>query len=224
MMHTLGFRRAVAGAALAVAIAGASFSAVLFSGGDSSPARKPVTTESERASTSTTTSTTTTTTVPPLTSEAEPAPEPAPAPTPAPVPLNFAPAPEPEPAPEPIGCGGGGGVVGAHNGDRAAAGLGGLCESGQLAGFAQNWANQMASMGSLVHQDIGGLIGSTGFSNMGENILVGPANLSPAQMESAWMNSPSHRANILSGAFTQVGVGVAYGDDGRMWVCVDFGG
>ena len=31
-MHSLGFRRAVAGAALAVAIAGASFSAVLFSG------------------------------------------------------------------------------------------------------------------------------------------------------------------------------------------------
>ena len=39
-MHTIGFRRAVAGAALAVAIAGASFSAVLFSGSDSSPAHK----------------------------------------------------------------------------------------------------------------------------------------------------------------------------------------
>ena len=38
------------------------------------------------------------------------------------------------------------------------------------------------------------------------------------------MNSPTHRANILNGAFTQVGVGVAYSSDGRMWVCVDFGG
>ena len=115
-------------------------------------------------------------------------------------------------------------MVGAHNADRAAAGLGGLCLNGQLSGFAQNWANQMASMGSLVHQNLGGLIGSTGFSTMGENILVGPANFSPGQMESAWMNSPPHRANILSGAYTQVGVGIAYGADGRVWVCVDFGG
>jgi uncharacterized protein YkwD len=94
----------------------------------------------------------------------------------------------------------------------------------QLSGFAQNWANQMASMQSLVHSNIGGLIGSTPFSIMGENILVGPGSFSPAQMETAWMNSPEHRANILNGRFTQVGVGIAFGPDGRVWVCVDFGG
>jgi uncharacterized protein YkwD len=115
-------------------------------------------------------------------------------------------------------------VVGAHNADRAAAGLGGLCENGQLAGFAQNWANQMAARGTLVHQNLGSLIGSTSFMAMGENILVGPGNFSPGQMETAWMNSPEHRANILNGAYTQVGVGIAYGADGRVWVCVDFGG
>jgi uncharacterized protein YkwD len=43
-------------------------------------------------------------------------------------------------------------------------------------------------------------------------------------MESAWMNSPSHRANILSGSFSAAGVGVAYDDRGQVWVCVDFGG
>ena len=68
-------------------------------------------------------------------------------------------------------------MVGAHNADRAAAGLGGLCENGQLAGFAQNWANQMAARGTLVHQNLGSLIGSTSFCTMGENILVGPGEL-----------------------------------------------
>jgi uncharacterized protein YkwD len=224
-MHSVGARRVLVGAGLAVAIAGASFSAVLFSGGDSTPAKRVVATRAEpttSTSTTSTTTTTTTTTLPPLNFEPapEPAPQAAPAPEPAPAPLNFA----PEPAPEPRGCGGGGGVIGAHNGDRAAAGLAGLCENGQLAGFAQGWAEHMAATGVLVHQDIGSTINGTSFFTMGENILVGPAGYSPDQMETAWMNSPTHRANILSGAFTQAGVGTAYSADGRMWVCVDFGG
>ena len=103
-----------------------------------------------------------------------------------------------------MGCNGGGGVVGAHNRDRAAAGLAGLCENGQLAGFAEGWAEHMAATGELVHQDIGSTINGTSFFTMGENILVGPAGYSPDQMETAWMNSPTHRANILSGAFTKV--------------------
>ena len=59
----------------------------------------------------------------------------------------------------------------------------------------------MAATGSLVHQDIGSTINGTSFFTMGENILVGPAGYSPDQMETAWMNSPTHRANILNGAF-----------------------
>jgi uncharacterized protein YkwD len=38
------------------------------------------------------------------------------------------------------------------------------------------------------------------------------------------MNSPEHRANILSGAYTAAGTGSAVSSDGRVWVCVDFGG
>ena len=110
------------------------------------------------------------------------------------------------------------------NADRAAAGLAGLCGDGQLNGFAQNWANQMAATQSLAHQNIGALIGSTSFSTMGENILDGPGNMSVGDMESAWMGSAAHRANILNGAFTTAGVGIAYSSDGRVWVCVDFGG
>jgi uncharacterized protein YkwD len=230
-MRSIGIRRAVVGGALVVAIAGASFSAVLFIGGDNPGTHKVESARAAGSDTTTTSSTTTSTTTTTTTTTAPPpdpapaagaAPAPAPAPQPAPPP---APDPEPAPAPPaPAGCSGGGGVIGAHNADRAAAGLAGLCANGQLAGFAQNWANQMAATQSLVHQDIGALINSTSFSTMGENILSGPGDFSPGQMESAWMNSPSHRANILNGAYSQVGVGVAYSSDGRVWVCVDFGG
>jgi uncharacterized protein YkwD len=110
------------------------------------------------------------------------------------------------------------------NGDRAANGLAPLCGNGQLAGLAQNWANWMAANLSLTHQNLGAVIGGTPFSAMGENILAGPAGMSVSQMEAAWMASPEHRANILSGAYSAAGVGIAYSNDGRVWVAVDFGG
>ena len=110
------------------------------------------------------------------------------------------------------------------NGDRGANGLGALCGNGQLMGIAQNWANWMAQNASLTHQDLGAAISSTPFSAMAENILVGPGGMSVDQMESAWMGSSPHRANILSGAYSAAGVGIAYSSDGRVWVAVDFGG
>ena len=101
---------------------------------------------------------------------------------------------------------------------------GGLCWNGQLGGFAQGWANWMAANNSLVHNNLNGLISQTSFSTMGENIIVGPANMTVAQMEAAWMNSAGHRANILNGSFSAAGVGYAYDDKGQLWVAVDFGG
>lgn len=47
----------------------------------------------------------------------------------------------------------------------------------------------------------------------GENIAKGYA--SPEAVVNGWMNSAGHRANILNGAFTQIGVG--YVADGRYW-------
>ncbi|ACS99739.1 CAP domain-containing protein [Paenibacillus sp. JDR-2] len=43
----------------------------------------------------------------------------------------------------------------------------------------------------------------------GENIAAGQRT--PAAVMEAWMNSPGHRANILSPKFTQMGVGYAPG-------------
>jgi uncharacterized protein YkwD len=218
----------VLGTLLVVAIAGASGSALVFQGrGDgSSPAPARVETDHRVVpTTSTSTTTTTTTTVPPTTTTAPP-PAPAPVDTPAPA---VDPAPDPAPAPPPPSggspCdGSGSAIIDAMNRDRGANGLGGLCGNGALSGYAQAWANWMAQNQTMVHQDLNSILSGTGFSTIGENLLVGPGGMPADQMEAAWMASPGHRANILNGAYSAAGVGIAYSSDGRVWVCVDFGG
>ena len=39
----------------------------------------------------------------------------------------------------------------------------------------------------------------------------------------AWMNSPGHRANILNGTFTQIGIGLAYAADGTPYWAMELG-
>jgi uncharacterized protein YkwD len=82
----------------------------------------------------------------------------------------------------------------------------------------------MAQNQSLTHQDLNNLLAGTAFNTIGENLLQGPGGMPAGQMEAAWMASPGHRNNILNGAFTTAGVGIASSSDGRIWVCVDFGG
>ena len=111
-------------------------------------------------------------------------PEPAPRPAPAPRALcsrsaELRSAPSPTPAPPPAGCNGGGGVIGAHNADRAAAGLGGLCANGQLAGFAQNWAEPHGGDGIARPPEHRRVIRSTSFFDHGREHPRGPGQLQP---------------------------------------------
>jgi len=53
------------------------------------------------------------------------------------------------------------------------------------------------------------------WSSIGENIGEGQ---SESQIENAFMNSAPHRDNILSSAYTQIGVGVATDSHGTLWV------
>lgn len=50
------------------------------------------------------------------------------------------------------------------------------------------------------------------FSAAGENIAMGQKT--PAEVVTAWMNSPGHRANILNTSYTQLGVGLAKSSSG----------
>jgi uncharacterized protein YkwD len=115
----------------------------------------------------------------------------------------------------------------AINQDRAANGLPALGWNSTLAGSASGWAQQMASAETLYHQNLTALISSpayAGFSTLGENILEAPSTYSASQMEAAWMASSPHRANILSGGFTVVGIAYSRGSDGRLWATQEFGG
>jgi uncharacterized YkwD family protein/spore coat assembly protein SafA len=58
------------------------------------------------------------------------------------------------------------------------------------------------------------------FSSAGENIAMGQRT--PADVMNAWMNSPGHRANILSPSYTQIGVGLAKNQNGSPYWTQEF--
>jgi uncharacterized protein YkwD len=118
-------------------------------------------------------------------------------------------------------------VFQAMNANRVAAGVPAMQWSPKLANTAGKWSANESTVNSMYHQDLSALLYSSdynGWSTLGENLLVGPGNMSATDMETAWMNSPAHRANIMNGSFDAVGVGHVWGPDGRIWVVVDFGG
>lgn len=53
------------------------------------------------------------------------------------------------------------------------------------------------------------------FSSAGENIAYGQRT--PQEVVTAWMNSPGHRANILSRSYTHIGVGAAKKSNGTLY-------
>jgi hypothetical protein len=100
------------------------------------------------------------------------------------------------------------------NSARAAHGLPSLAVSGDLAAAARAQAGRMAASHTLAHTpNLGGAVCC--WSTVGENVGEGP---SASAIESAFMGSTAHRANILSSAYTQVGVGAVVDSAGVMWV------
>jgi len=57
--------------------------------------------------------------------------------------------------------------------------------------------------------------GIRGWSLVGENIAMGQRT--PQEVQTAWMNSPGHRANILTADFTHVGVALYQREGGRTY-------
>ncbi|HVW34488.1 MAG TPA: CAP domain-containing protein [Acidimicrobiia bacterium] len=104
------------------------------------------------------------------------------------------------------------------NADRTAHGLKALSTAADLQALAQQHAQDMARAGVLAHTpNLGTKI--SGWQRLGENVGRGPHL---ADIETAFMNSPSHRENILDPAFTQVGVGVVFDGKEYFYVSVEF--
>jgi uncharacterized protein YkwD len=52
--------------------------------------------------------------------------------------------------------------------------------------------------------------------SLGENIAWGSGGLAtPRAIVNGWMHSPGHRANILHGAFRDIGIGIRLGAPGQ---------
>jgi len=107
-------------------------------------------------------------------------------------------------------------LVDETNQSRVANGLPDLQVSPSLMAAAQDKANDEATLGYFAHTSPQGLtpwywfqqVGYN-FDYAGENLAV---NFSDSQdVTNAWMNSPEHRANILSTDFTQIGMATAQG-------------
>ena len=107
-------------------------------------------------------------------------------------------------------------IVNLANEARVENGLGELKTSGLLAKAAQNKANDMLARQYFAHNTPDGntpwtFIKAVGYSytTAGENLAI---DFTQAEnIQSAWMNSPGHRANIMNGNFTEIGIGIANG-------------
>ena len=116
-------------------------------------------------------------------------------------------------------------VVRLVNAVRAENGLRPLSVNWELARVARYKSQDMAEKGYFAHESptYGSpfqMMQTFGISyrTAGENIAYGQKT--PAEVVNAWMNSSSHRANILNGDFTSIGIGYVKSGSGygHYWV------
>src|SRR3954452_17553822 len=112
------------------------------------------------------------------------------------------------------------------NNERAAAGLHPVAEAQGLTQPSAAYSARMVAERFFAHvsPDGGtlvdrltdaGYIAPDGDWTVGENIAWGQGDLAtPRNIAVAWMNSPGHRHNILTGEFTEIGIGIALGTPG----------
>ncbi len=108
-------------------------------------------------------------------------------------------------------------LVDLANNDRKADSVGTLTINPKLVAAAQAKADDMAKNGYFAHTSPDGKTSWSwfqqagyAFSYAGENLAVNFAD--SEDVEQAWMDSPTHRANILNGKFTEIGIATAEGE------------
>lgn len=99
------------------------------------------------------------------------------------------------------------------NGSRSSRSIATLAQDNTAQEKAQAWAEHLASSNRLAHSDLAAGM-DRGWKRLGENVGYGS---SVGGVHQQFMESASHRANILNNKFTHVGVGVAQGH-GRTFV------
>ena len=121
-------------------------------------------------------------------------------------------------------------VMSLVNAERSAAGLSPLRWNRRLARAARLHATNMAKQERMEHamdgEGPGERIYRQGYQGhrWAENLAVGwGGGDAPEAAVEWWLGSPLHRANLLSPALTETGVGVRLGRDGKTYYCQTFG-
>ena len=110
------------------------------------------------------------------------------------------------------------------NSARSAAGVTGLRADARLDFVAQAQAQRMAARDAIYHNpnlqadaDAAGV----NWEWIGENVGVGP---DVSSVHDGFMASPGHHENVVSGRYNVIGVGVAVGRDGSLFVAQVYAG
>jgi len=113
------------------------------------------------------------------------------------------------------------------NRERARSGLGSLTWNPDLAGLARDYSQTMAREGFFDHIDGQGNsvverakhAHIRGWQKIGENLFeCEPTNSLPSLAIRGWMNSPTHRDNILDPEWRATGIGIAYAGNGDIYI------
>lgn len=113
------------------------------------------------------------------------------------------------------------------NEERVQRGLRPVRYNGTLDNAAEKHADHMSIVGKMAHDGIGDgdpgeRIRAEGFRNAwGENVATGQT--SPEQVVREWMNSPTHRRNILDPNYSLMGVSYVTAENGRSYWAQEFG-
>lgn len=109
-----------------------------------------------------------------------------------------------------------GAIVNLTNSERSVLGLGQLRTDPLLTAAAQAKAEDMAVRGYFSHNDPNGtppwrwiLDAGYDYAYAGENLAV--RFFDSSDVVDAWMQSPSHRANVVKSSYADIGIGVAEG-------------
>ena len=110
-----------------------------------------------------------------------------------------------------------------HNAERRSRGLRPLRMNARLSRAATAHSRAMVQRKFFAHDAPGGgdvvsrarragYIPRSGRWTVGENLAYGSGPLgTPGKIMGAWMNSPGHKANVLTGRFKEVGIGIVIG-------------
>jgi uncharacterized protein YkwD len=117
-------------------------------------------------------------------------------------------------------------VIALVNQQRAAAGLPALNANGALNAAAAAHSADQAARGAMSHTGSSGSSGGDritaagyAWSTWAENVAAGQPTA--ADVMGSWMNSAPHRANILSRAMRDIGMGAAVGANGTIYWTMD---